>query len=253
VPVLEALAELTYAAIVLGFVGSRLGWPRPHANLRVWMSTMRQSLPLMVSGVSRAIIFSFDVIVIGIALGPYDLGIYGVASRPVAFAAGAVGLFSLSFLSAFSATAQRDAAALHGRALRTSVAVCVAIAASLTVAAPLLPFVFGRQYEDSVAVLAIIAWRIPLIAFGGLYATLLVAGDRQKTLMWNSVVAAPVVVAIEVAAVLVFGLLGVAVASIVAAALFLALNHRSVVRTTPELGASSIGLGRKSATAADGP
>ena len=254
VPVLEAVAELTYAAIVLGFVGSRLGWLRPRADLRVWASTLRQSLPLMISGVSRAIIFSFDVIVIGIALGPHDLGIYGVASRPVAFAAGAVGLFSLSFLSAFSATAQRDAATLHGRALRTSVAFCVAFAAALTAAAPLVPFVFGKQYAASVAVLAIIAWRIPLVAFAGLYAAVLIAGDRQKTLMWNSIVAAPVVVCIDIAAVLVFGLLGVAVASIVAAALFLLLNHRSVVRTAPELGASSsMGLTRKSATAADAP
>ncbi len=251
VPLLEAGGELTYAVLVLWFVGGRLGSLRPRADLALWGSTLRQSLPLMVSGVARATIFSFDVIVISLALGPHDLGIYGVASKPVAFAAGAVGLFSLSFLSAYSATAQHDAAVLHGRALRTSLAVCVAFAAALTAAAPLVPFVFGDQYTAGVVVLAVIAWRIPLVAFGGLYAAVLVAADRQTTLMWNSIVAAPVVICIDIAAVLLFGLVGAAVASIAAAGLFFLLNHRSVVRTAPELGASAVGRTRRSATAAD--
>jgi O-antigen/teichoic acid export membrane protein len=251
VPLLEFSAELTYALIVLWLVGGRLGSVRPRADLALWWSTLRQSLPLMVSGVARATIVSFDVIVISVALGPHDLGIYGVASKPVAFAAGAVGLFSLSFLSAFSATAEDEAAALHGRALFASAAACVALSGALTLAAPLLPIVFGDRYSSGVPVLAIIAWRIPLAAFGGIYASILVATDQRHALMWNSVVAAIVVIAMDIAAVLTFGLIGAAIASIASAGLFLALNHRSVVRATPALGARAVGRARRSATAAD--
>ncbi len=251
VPLLEFGAELMYALIVLWIVGGRLGSIRPRADLALWRSTLQQSLPLMVSGVARATIISFDVIVISLALGPHDLGIYGVASKPVAFAAGAVGLFSLSFLSAFSTTVEHEAAALHGRALAASATVCIALAAALSVAAPLLPFVFGDQYTSAVVVLAIISWRIPLAAFGGLYAAVLVAADRQKALMWNSIVSALVVICMDIAAVLLFGLVGAAVASIAAAGLFFLLNHRSVVRAAPEFGASAVGRTRRSATAVD--
>src|SRR5439155_8069233 len=85
VPLLEFGAELTYALIVLWMVSGRLGSIRPRADWALWRSMLQQSLPLMVSGVARATIVSFDVIVISLALGPRDLGIYGVASKPVAF------------------------------------------------------------------------------------------------------------------------------------------------------------------------
>ena len=118
---LEAAGELTYAIVILVYVGGRFGAIRPRMHLAVWWSTLEQSFPLMVGGVARATIYSFDVIVISLALGPRDLGIYGVAAKPVNFAAGAVALYSLSFLSAFSATAEEHEAALHGRALRVSI------------------------------------------------------------------------------------------------------------------------------------
>ncbi len=238
VPLLETAGELTYALIVLVFVGGRLGSIRPRIDLGAWRSTMQQSLPLMVGGVARGTIFSFDVIVISLALGPKELGIYGVALKPVIFAAGAVALFSTSFLSAFSATAEKDEAALHGRALRVSVAACCTLAAALSVASLLVPFVFGEEYADAVPVLAVIAWRIPFAALSGMYTTVLVARDRQLTLMWNAVLVVPAAVAAELVAILLFGLMGAAVASIVVSGLFFAVNYRSVARHEPALRAA---------------
>ena len=235
VPFLEALGELTYALIVLVFVGGRLGSMRPRMDLAVWRSTLQQSFPLMVGGVARAIIFSFDIVAISLALGPRDVGIYGVASKPVAFAAAFVGLFSLSFLSAFSATSAEHEAALHGRAWRVSVVVSCALAAALSLASFLVPTVFGEEYRDAVPVLAVIAWRMPFAALTGVYATVLVARERQLTLMWNGIVAVPAVIAIDLVAILLFGLMGAAVASIVVAALFFLIIYRSVAREDPEL------------------
>jgi O-antigen/teichoic acid export membrane protein len=240
VPFLEAAGELAYAAIVLLYVGSRVGARRfgsirPRMDLAVWRSTLRQSSPLMVSSFARATIFSFDVIVISLALGPHDLGIYGVATKPVTFAAGAVGLFSLSFLSAFSVTAGEEAAALHGKAVRVSMSACVGVAAVASVCSLLIPFVFGVAYRDAVPVLAVAAWKIPLIALGRMYMAVLIADGRQTTLMWNNLAAAVAVVAIDLAAILAFGLMGAAVASIAAAGVVFAVNHRSVARYHPSL------------------
>jgi O-antigen/teichoic acid export membrane protein len=161
--------------------------PTVRGGHAAWRVTLRQSLPLMASGVARATIFSFDVIVVSLELGPHDLGVYGIALRPVDFAAGAVGLFSLSFLSAFTATNPEDAAALHGRSLRVSVAACCALAFMLSLGSGGSPFVFGDEYVAAVPVLAILAWRIPFAALSGMYIAQVVARRRQWTLMWNAV------------------------------------------------------------------
>jgi O-antigen/teichoic acid export membrane protein len=235
VPILETAGELLYALVILVYVSRRVGLIRPGFDLGAWRLTLRQSLPLMASGVARATIFSFDVIVVSLALGPHDLGIYGIALRPVDFAAGAVGLFSLSFLSAFTATTHADAAALHGRALRVSVAACCALAFMLSLGSLLIPFVFGNEYVAAVPVLAILAWRVPFAALSGMYTSVLVARHRQRTLMWNAVAVVPAAVGIDLAAILLFGLTGAAVASIAVAALFAFVNYQSVARDHPEL------------------
>jgi O-antigen/teichoic acid export membrane protein len=240
VPFLEATGELAYALIVLLYVGSRVwgrgfGWMRPRVDTAAWKATLRQSLPLMVNTFAKAAIFSFDVIVISLALGPHDVGIWGVAIRPTTFVAGAIGLFSLSFLSAFSVTTGDEAVVLHGKAVRVSMSACVAAAVALSIGSLLVPFVFGEAYRNAVPVLAVIAWGIPLVALGNMYQAVLISHGRQTTLMRNNLVVACAVCVIDLIAIPTLGLMGAAGASIIAAALVLTANHRSVARLHPSL------------------
>jgi O-antigen/teichoic acid export membrane protein len=235
VPLLEAGGELAYALVILAFAIWKLGWLRPRASLSYWWATLSGSLPLMISGVARATIFSVDILIIDLALGPREVGIYGVAIRPVAFASGAVGLFSLSYLSALSATASEHIAALHGRALRVSLVACVIVAACLSVSSLLIPFVFGNEYSDAVPVMAILSWRIPLAALSLMYISLLVAQDRQLTLMWNNIIALAFILVIDVVLITTFGLIGAAVASVIASGITFLVNYRSIRGYIPEL------------------
>jgi O-antigen/teichoic acid export membrane protein len=240
VPVIEAVGTLVYALVVLWLVGGGLGKMRPRVDLVAWRDTLRQSTPLMITGFARSAVVSFDVVLIQLALGPEDLGIYSLASRHAFFVTGAVGLFSMAFLSAFSATADEGAAALKGRALRWAFGISVLIAAALTAGAFLIPYVYGDEYDRSVAVLAVIAWRVPLAVLASIYGSILVARDRQVDLMRNSIVAAAFVVCADLVAILAFGLLGAAVVSIAGGALTYVLNARSVRRAAPELGGRSL-------------
>jgi len=240
VPFLETAGELAYGLVILTVAGRGLGRIRPRADLGIWWSTLRQSSPLMVGGLARATMFTFDVIVISLALGPAAVGIYGVALKPAFFAAGAVNLFTLSFLSAFSATHPDESAALHRRALRSAFLGAVLLAGGLTAASPLVPVFFGESYAAGVPVLAILAWRIPLVVLNGMYTTVLIAHDRQKTLMRNSVLAAVPVLAVQLVAIIEFGLEGAAVASIIGVGILFALNYWSVTRYEPLLGAAGI-------------
>jgi O-antigen/teichoic acid export membrane protein len=247
VPLLEAVGALVYAVVVLWIVGGGIGALRPRANRAVWIDTLKQSSPLMVSGIARSAVVSFDIILIDLALGPRDVGIYAVASRPAFFVTGAVGLFSMAFLSAFSATDEDGAAALKGRALRWAFAVGVVIAAGLSVASLLIPFVFGHRYDAAVPVLAVVAWRIPLAVIASIYGSVLIARERQIDVMRNSIAVAAFVVCADLFAVLVFGLMGAAVVSVAAGGLAFLLNRRSVRRVAPELFGGRLELAGRSA------
>ncbi len=240
VPVIEAVGTLVYALVILWLVGGGLRRLRPRVDIPAWRDTLRQSTPLMITGFARSAVVSFDIVLIQLALGPEDLGIYSLASRHAFFVTGAVGLFSMAFLSAFSATADEGAAVLMGRALRWAFGISVLVAAALTVGSLLIPYVYGDEYDRSVAVLAVIAWRIPLAVLASIYGSILVARDRQIDLMRNSIVAAAFVVCADLVAVLAFGLLGAAVVSIAGGALTYLLNARSVRRAAPELGGRSL-------------
>jgi O-antigen/teichoic acid export membrane protein len=234
--VIESVGALVYGLVVLWLVGGGLRRLRPRVDLPAWRETLRQGMPLMITGFARSAIVSFDIVLIQLALGPKDVGIYSLASRHAFFITGAVGLFSMAFLSAFSATADAGAAALKGRALRWAFGVSVLVAAALSVGSLVIPYVYGDEWERSVAILAVIAWRIPLVVLMSIYASILVALDRQVDLMRNSIVVAVFVICADVVAVLAFGLMGAAVVSIVAGGLGYLLNARSVRRAAPELG-----------------
>jgi len=240
VPLIETVGALVYALVILWLVGGGLRRLRPRVDLPAWRETLRQGMPLMVTGFARSAIVSFDVVLIYLAIGPKDAGIYGLASRHAFFVTGAVGLFSMAFLSAFSATAEDGAEALKGRALRWAFGVSVFVAAALSVGSLVIPYVYGDQYQRSVAVLAVIAWRIPLVVLMSMYASILVALDRQLDLMRNSIAVAVFVICADIVAVLAFGLLGAAVVSIIASGLGYLLNARSVRRAAPELGGRSL-------------
>lgn len=246
VPVLEAIAALVYALVILQLVGGGLGSLRPRTDRDVWMSTLRQSAPLMVNGVARSAVISFDVLVIDLALGPHDVGIYGVASKPAFFVSSLVGLYSLAFLSAFSATGHEHAAALHGTASRRAFAISVLVAGGVCVSSLLIPSVFGARYEDAIPVLMILAWRIPPAVLAALYGSVLIARDRQVDAMRNSLTVAAFVVVADLVAILVFGLIGAAIVSVLASLLSSVLNARSVGRVAPDLDQRRRGFARPS-------
>ncbi len=242
VPVLEALAALVYGLVVLWLVAKGVRAIRPRIDLAVWKSTLKHSLPLMGTGLARAAIISFDILVIDLALGPRDVGIYAVASKPAFFVAGLVGLFSLAFLSAFSATAGKDAVALQRRSLRWSLGVGVILAGVASLSSLLIPWVFGAEYEAAVPVLAVMAWRIPAGVLSAVYASTLIARDRQIDLMRDSIAVAGFVVVADIVAVLAFGIIGAGVVSVVAGVLAAYLYARSVRRIEPELASGRLGL-----------
>jgi O-antigen/teichoic acid export membrane protein len=228
VPYLLAVAELTYALVVLAVVWQRYGVFRPRVDLAAWRETLGASYPIMVTGFSRGVIAWFDVFLIGIVLLPGDVGIYGAAEKPVLFASTALGLLSLSFLSAYSAAAPEVATQLLRKTLRVALAVTLAAAIFLSAtSSELIPLLFGDRFSGGTTVLAILTWTIPLAALSTPFSVVLIAHDHQRVLMRNTLVVAGAVIASVGVAVPLGGIDAAAAAGVATSALAVVLNYRS--------------------------
>ena len=229
VPFLELAAELAYAVVIGAAVARHFGLARPRVDVTAWIATLRQSLPLLVNAFARAAFYSFDIVAIELFLGPRKVGLYTAASKPVLFCTGALGLFSIAFLSSFSSAGPDEARQLLRRSLRTSFAVCAPLAALLSSAAVVaVPLVFGDAYRGAVAALVVLAWRIPIMALSSPLGSALIAAGRQTTLMRNNVVGALALVGGDLFAVPFGGIVGAAAVSVLASILVLGLTYRAV-------------------------
>src|SRR5207247_7589186 len=132
-------------------VARHFGLARPRVDVAAWIETLRQSLPLLVNAFARAAFYSFDIVAIELFLGPHKVGLYTAAAKPVLFFTGALGLFSIAFLSTFSSAGPDEARALLRRSLRTSFAICLALAVALiSLAFVAVPLVFRAAYRRAV-------------------------------------------------------------------------------------------------------
>jgi len=247
VPLLEAGAELAYGVVILVALARSFGFVSPRMDLDAWRRTMRQGAPLFVNSLARAASYSFDVIVVEIALGPHKLGLYGAGSKPVLFVTSVFGLFSVAFLSSFSSQRAEAAQALFRRAVRASVGVALLLAIAISASAvAIVPILFGSAYRGASLVLTILAWKIPAVAVGLAYGTVLVAGDRQGDLMRNNLVACALTVAADLVAIPIFGLPGAAAVGVGSGVVAAVLNQRACRRRglVPSLAAV---LGRREA------
>jgi PST family polysaccharide transporter/O-antigen flippase len=231
VPFLEAIAEATYAMVIIVIVARSFGFVRPRIDIAKWKATLKESSPLFIYGACRATILTVDLFLIQLILGPLRVGWYGAGIRPGVFFLGAMGLFSVSFLSAFSAAHDREAFTLFRRTARlttgsmTVVAAIVAATSSVVV-----PLIYGDRYDPSIAVLAIFVWTLPLAALDVNYASALIARERQGLLMGNNIVGALFAVGACAAVIPWLGIDGAAGVRVATYALVLGLNHRSCVR-----------------------
>lgn len=228
VPFLELAAELTYAVVIGAAVARHFGIARPRVDVAAWVATLRQSLPLLVNAFARAAFYSFDIVAIELFLGPHDVGLYTAAAKPVLFFTGALGLFSIAFLSSFSSAGPEEAQHLLRRSLRTSFAICALLAVLLSaVAVVAVPLVFGDAYRGAVGALVVLAWRIPLMALTSPLGSALIAAGRQTTLMRINVAGALALVGADLVAVPLGGIVGAAAVSVVASLVVLALTYRA--------------------------
>lgn len=230
VPILQSVGELAYGLVVWIALARRFEFLRPRLAIAAWGGILRSALPLMVYGFARAVVYFFGIFLITLVLGSREAGLYGAALRPVLFLAGALGLFSLSFLASYSASDGDSGRELFHRSIRASLAITVPIAFVLSATAwTIVPLVYGQPFTQAAPALAILAWWIPLLALTGPYTNVLVAGHRQGRLLRDNLYAGVFAIVGNLLAVPIAGIVGAAAVTVISQLLVLALNHRSSV------------------------
>ena len=229
-PLLMAGGELLYGAVVIAAVRGRFGIPWPRIDLPSWRSTLVDSAPMMANYGARAVLYSFDLLLISVVLGRVEAGLYGAAYKPIHFAAGLLGLLATSFLASYSAATPGAAREVARRTALSAGAVSLVFAAAVSASAALLvPLFFGDAYADAATALAILAWTAPVMALMIPYGSTLIAANRQRVLMRNNVVAAALNVVANVAVIPTLGINGAAATTVASMLLVLVLNYRATV------------------------
>jgi O-antigen/teichoic acid export membrane protein len=219
----EILLEALLAALAYIYVYHRSGKLR----IRAWRfdankaeSLLKDSWPMLISGLVIFIYTETDIIMLRFMLGDADVGHYSVAVRmtTVWYLAGTVICNSL-FPAILNAKA-RDESLYRQRLihlLRLLLVISFSLSLLITVFAPwVVSLLFGNQYAPAASALTILAWSLNFVYLGIAGTQWYLAEHLQRYMVLRSVAGALVNIALNVILIPRFGISGAAVATVVA-------------------------------------
>jgi O-antigen/teichoic acid export membrane protein len=230
VPVAQFLGELC-AATLLGLpfliasYSQQPDWPRGWAVVRL-------ACTLIPSRLFRTIIFTADVVLIGLMLNDQAVGLYVAAYRIPLLTLAIAGAIHSAYLPSLTRAATLDVAAtgdVLGRSLEVAVAFSAPMmAGGLLLAGPLLRVVFGPEYVDGAW-----AFRFVLVSIGFIFVSMAfynVLLIRERITLSTRIAAAAAVVNIGLNLVVIprYGISGAAVVTALAEGLILVSSGAAV-------------------------
>lgn len=196
------------------------GIARP--DMRSAFRLIRESLPLLLSGVANQITLRANIIIVQSILGSTSVGVFAVAGRISELAYFLPVVFMNSLLPHLMTLRadlqdprryQRLLQKAYGRAFWAGIIVAVVVGAS---GASLIPAVFGHEYRDSVGLLLIYLGATPFVFMAAVYSKWIIA----EKVLWASLlrhgIGALLSVLLGVVLVGAIGVAGAAIATLVA-------------------------------------
>lgn len=197
----------------------RYGMVRPQVDWPFWVSTVRQAFPIACTRLLRGVSFNFDILFLGLFFSERLVGFYGVAYRFIMIPLIAQTMF---LTSAFPVIARRVGeereAAIRQGALLLAVSCSAAAVALMLLAAPLVALVFGRAFAEGAEPLRVLAWSVPFTAVAGIYRQALIANHRQHLDLGVVATGAAVNIALNLALIPPYRMIGAALANVAAEA-----------------------------------
>jgi O-antigen/teichoic acid export membrane protein len=166
---------------------------RPLLLPRRWGALLRKALPLGLALMVATIYFRADAVLLSILKGPDAVGIYGVAYRLLEAMIAFPGFLYVSIFPLLSqAAARRDLDKLRDvtqRSFDVLVLAAVPVVFGTVLLAPqIVRALAGDGFDQAVTPLRIVIAGAGLMFVNGLFSYVLIALDRQVTLLWTGLV-----------------------------------------------------------------
>jgi len=174
---------------VMLFLAARIGRVRPLLTPRRWAGQLRTALPLGLALMVATVYFRADAVLLSALKGSDAVGIYGVAYRLLEAMIAFPGFFYISIFPLLAqAAARRDLdglRALTQRAFDVLVVLAVPLVFGTIALAPeIVAALAGNDFDASVKPLRIVIAGAGVMFVNGLLSYVLIALDRQLTLLW---------------------------------------------------------------------
>jgi O-antigen/teichoic acid export membrane protein len=175
---------------------------------------------LTLSRLLRALIFTFDVVVITIVLGTTSAGFYTAAYSLCYLLLAIAVSTNVSFLPLLTRAHQQGPTQLadaSGRAIELAAAIgAPLVAGGIVLAGPILHMVFGPGYEHGAGALAVLLLSIGCIFLWGTVHNVLLVCERTGAEMWTIAAAAGLNVVLNLLLVRRYGMVGAAWSTVLA-------------------------------------
>jgi len=239
VGILYLFSGILYCFLNIGFVYRKFLRPRYHIDWQFWSKSLKIALPLAIVALISMVYYHIDIVMLGKMKGEEVAGWYGVsyhlffalATIPGAFLSAVFPVMSRFFM---------ESEELLKKAYHKSFKVLVGVGIPASVGSFLLSekiilFLFGPQYQQSIAALKILSLLIIFSYLNGLAGYFLTSTNRQA--LTAKIIAATTGINVFLNFILIprYSYIGAAYATVVSEILFLVFFFVSARREIPSI------------------
>jgi O-antigen/teichoic acid export membrane protein len=252
VGILYLFSGILYFLLNMGFVYRKFLKPRYKIDSRFWSKSIKEALPLAVVALISMVYYHTDIVMLGKIKGEEVAGWYGV-SYHLFFALATIPGAFLSAIFPVLSRLFKESGELLKKAFQKSFKVLVGAGIPASVGTfflsdKIILFLFGPQYQHSIAVLRILSLIIVFSYLNGLASYFLTAINRQALTAKVIAVTTGINVFLNFILIPRYSYKGAAYATVVSEILFLAFIFLSVRRKIPSI--SLLGIAKSAISAA---
>ena len=226
-PLCYLAGEATATILLLIQFVRRFGISAPLRDRALWLASLGEGAPFLMSRLVRTIGVTFDVFALKLYLGDTAVGLYGAASRIALFVLGVAVLYFVNVTPALARAALAEPAwlqSLFAKSLRLSAIAAVPIGIGGAIVGPaLVTMLFGPTYAGAGTALRLLLLGVAVTLVSQNYRILLVATGHQRAEMGIVSASAVLTIILNVLLVPQLGLAGAGIAFLASEMLLLAL------------------------------
>lgn len=227
VPIFKIVADLVLAGYFGGVVFITDGWGNIPFTLTNSFEIMRPSLTMGATQTLGILNYNFDMILLGVLLGPVAVGLYGAAYKPVTAMLAVPLMVFLGLFPILSRTYMENSEFFPSFVLRlqklTFLLILPCGVLSTFLSGQIIEMLYGEGFHQSVVALQVLSWSMVLVVLRGVYRQSLNAIGQQNKDLKCAGVSAAVNIFLTILLIPAFGIVGAATATLLSDVIWFSL------------------------------